>query len=167
MTIKNEKTVTDKHVEDLRKAIEHRATWMYLLIDEFRKVNPKDWEKLARAAIFRCGCFHGNTRFTKSGDLREFAKEFANETVRKIFEMDVVELTEDRLVIDFHYCPLVAAWCQFTQNREEIKMLCDIAMEGDRGIISTFPEFSMELQKTIAAGEGVCRLSITKKKRDD
>lgn len=164
MAIKNQKTITEKHIEDLRKGIEHRATWMYLLIDEFRKAHPENWEEIARKAIFRCGCLHGNTRFTKDGDLRKFAEEFANETVRKIFEMDIVELTDDRLVIDFHYCPLVAAWCQLTQDEKEMSTLCDIAMEGDRGIISTFPELSMDLQKTIASGKDVCRLVITKKK---
>ncbi len=164
MGIKNEKTTTEKHVEDLRRAIEHRATWLYLIVDELRRSIPENWEKLARRAIFRCGCFHGNTGFTRDGDLRKFAEEFANETVRKIFEMEIVECSEDRLTIDFHYCPLVAAWLQFTQSEEELSTLCDIAMEGDRGIISTFPELSLEIQKTIASGEGVCRLVIMKRK---
>jgi hypothetical protein len=163
MTIKNVSKISDSETEKLRQAIEHRATWFYLLLDEARK-RGLDWEDFARKAIFRCGCFHGETRFSKTSDLRQFSKEFANETVRKIFEMRIVEASEDRFVVEFNYCPLVAAWQKFTQDEQEIATLCDIAMEGDRGIISTFPGFTMELQDTIASGGKVCRLIISKEK---
>lgn len=167
MAFKNQATIHDQKVEELRKAIEHRATWLYLLIDEARKKGFKEWEDLARRAVFRCGVFHGKTRFTETDDLKKFATEFANDTVRRIFEMDIVELSEDRFVVEFHYCPLVAAWSRFTQDEKEISTLCDVAMEGDRGIISTFPGFAMELEKTIASGHEVCRLVILKKKSEN
>ncbi|MDI9390987.1 MAG: L-2-amino-thiazoline-4-carboxylic acid hydrolase, partial [Synergistota bacterium] len=81
-----------------------------------------------------------------------------------IFEMDVVESTDDRFVVEFHFCPLVRAWTKLTDNEEEIAHLCDIAMDGDRGIVSRFPDFRMELKDTIASGGKVCRLVITRKK---
>ncbi|MBP8672539.1 MAG: L-2-amino-thiazoline-4-carboxylic acid hydrolase [Synergistales bacterium] len=163
MTIRNEATIKDQHVEDMRNAIEHRATWFYFLLDEARK-RGLDWDDFARAAIFRTGCFHGDVKFTKIEDLKQFAREFANDLVRQIFEMDVVESTDDRFVVEFHFCPLVRAWTKLTDNEEEIAHLCDIAMDGDRGIVSRFPDFRMELKDTIASGGKVCRLVITRKK---
>ena len=164
MVIRNQPTIQDRETMELRKAIEHRASWMYLLLDEMRKRDFVAWEEVARKAIFRCGVFHGETRFTERNDLQKFAREFANEVVRKIFEMDIVELSKDRFTVEFHYCPLVSAWSRFTKDEKEISTLCDIAMEGDRGIVSTLSDFEMNLEKTIASGHEVCRLVISKKK---
>ena len=162
MTIKNENKINEAHVNDMRSAIEHRATWFYLLLDEARKQGI-DWDNFARKAIFRCGCFHGDNRFEKSTSLKKFAGQFANELYRKIFEMEVAESTEDKFVVNFHYCPLVAAWLKHTDNEEDIAHLCDIAMEGDRGIVGTFADFEMELHETIASGKECCRIVVKKK----
>jgi len=161
MPIKNDAKIHEKHVKDVRAAIEHRATWFYFLLDEARK-KGLDWDDFARKAIFRTGCLHGDHRFKKTEDLREFAGQFATDLPRQLFEMEVVESTADRFVLEFNYCPLVSAWMKLTDDEDEISHLCDIAMDGDRGIISTFPGFHMELQGTIAAGDHVCRLVITR-----
>ena len=161
MTIRNECKIKDAHIENMRSAIEHRATWFYLLLDEARK-KGLDWEDFARKAIFRCGCFHGNHRFEKTDSLKNFAAQFANELYSKIFEMEVTECTEEKFVVKFHYCPLVAAWLKQTKDEEEITKLCDIAMDGDRGIVSAFPGFEMELHETIATGKDFCRIEIRK-----
>ncbi|OYO91811.1 hypothetical protein CG709_12675 [Lachnotalea glycerini] len=115
----------------------------------------------ARDAIKACGCFHGDTKYTKTEDLAVFAPEFINENVRNIFEMDTT-LSEDEFNIEFHYCPLVAAWRKLTEDEEEIAMLCDIAMDGDRGIASTFPNFEFQLGKTIAKGDSICEVCFKK-----
>ena len=39
-------------------------------------------------------------------------------------------------------------------------------MEGDRGIISTFDAFEFELGKTIADGNDICEIRITKPEKD-
>ncbi len=162
MTIKNQSTINEEHINDLRAAFEHRATWFQLLLEEARK-KGLDWDDFARKAIFRCGCFHGDVKFSHTGDMATFAAEFANPLVKKIFEMDVQEVSDDRFVVEFHYCPLVNAWLKQTQDEQEIDKLCDIAMDGDRGIVSSFPGFSMDLQDTIAKGGNCCRIVITKK----
>ena len=41
---------------------------------------------------------------------------------------------DGKLSVDFHYCPLVAAWKKLGATDEECAVLCDIAMDGDRGI---------------------------------
>ncbi len=161
MTILNAPSVNGPAVNDMRAAIEHRATWFCLLLDEAGKAGLTG-EAFARRAITRCGVFHGNTKFTKTEDLRAFATEFANPLFAKVFEMEIKEASDRRFEVYFHYCPLVAAWLKQTRDEKRIETLCDIAMDGDRGIISTFPRFRFDLQGTIAQGEKVCKIIITK-----
>lgn len=125
-----------------------------------------EWEELGRKAIFQCGCFHGDNRFEKTENLKQFAKQFANELYKKIFEMEIVESTDETFVVKFHYCPLVAGWLKQTNDVKYIEKLCDIAMEGDRGIVSTFENFKMELHETIASGGNFCRIEIKKIKKE-
>ncbi|MDR2095166.1 MAG: L-2-amino-thiazoline-4-carboxylic acid hydrolase [Treponema sp.] len=158
--IQNNPRQKSKAVEDLRKAFEHRAAWMYLLIDEAVKQGLT--ADFARKAIFRCGCFHGDNKFRQTSNLEEFARQFADPNVTEIFEMDV-RAGEQELAIDFHYCPLVAAWQKFTDDEGKIAELCDIAMEGDRGIASRFGAFDFFLGRTIAKGDTVCELRFKKK----
>jgi len=157
--IKNEAGDRGQHIKDLRDAIEHRATWFYYLVQEAKKRGLDN--DFARAAIIGCGCFHGENKYTKTDDLSVFAPEFINENVRNIFEMNTT-LTEEEFNIEFNYCPLVAAWKKLTDDEEEIAMLCDIAMDGDRGIASTFPAFEFELGKTIAKGDPICEVCFRK-----
>ena len=91
MPIKNEPKIKTNHVEDIRSAIEHRATWFYFLLDDARK-KGLDGDDFARKAIFRTGCFHGDVNFTNTSDLRRFAEEFV-----KAYEHQIVEsLRENR-----------------------------------------------------------------------
>jgi len=160
MAIKNKAKIKDDHLKDVRVAMQHRATWFYFLLDEARK-RGLEWDDFAREAIFRTGCLHGDRTFSKMGDLREFAGQFATDLTKKLMEMEVVESTQDRLVIEFHYCPLVSAWMRLTDNEKDIAHLCDIAMDGDRAIVSRLPGIHLDIQETIANGGDVCRLVFT------
>ena len=160
----NKSTIDDPMVNGIRNAIEHRATWYYLLLKEAQKAGS-DMEKIGRSAIYQCGCFHGKDKLRKckdKNDLREFMKVFADETVQKVFEMELTENTKDKLSIDFHYCPLVSAWQKLGVREEEIPLLCDIAMDGDRGIISEFENYKFRLEGTIAEGNDICKIRIDK-----
>ncbi len=162
MPIVNTPSITNEPaVNDMRAAIEHRATWFCLLLDEARKAGLAQ-EDFARRAITRCGVFHGNAKFTKTEDLQAFAREFASPLFAKVFEMEIKEASDRRFEVHFHYCPLVAAWLKQTKDEKRIDTLCDVAMDGDRGIISTFPKFRFDLQGTIAQGEKVCKIIVTK-----
>ncbi len=55
-------------VLEVRKAIEHRATWMYLLLKEARK-RGLDWDDFARPAIRATGCLSGQKRRENIGRL--------------------------------------------------------------------------------------------------
>ena len=152
-------------VAEIRKAIAHRATWMYLLLKEARE-RGLEWDEFARPAIRQTGCLGGQARRERMKDpnnLVEFAEVFPSEVSKKVFEMDVVESDAAKYSLDFGYCPLVSAWQKLGASPEEIDQLCDIAMEGDRGIASPFPAFQFNLGKTIAQGETVCELRFERK----
>lgn len=162
----NKPSITDDEKATLvRTAIEHRATWFYLLLKEVEK-RGLDMEEVGRAAIYNCGCFHGVEKILKNcenpDDMRSFLKVFADETGQKVFEMEILKNDEDTLNIDFHYCPLVSAWQKLGATAEELPLLCDIAMDGDRGICSKMNGYKFELGKVIAKGEGICEIRISK-----
>ena len=155
-----------KLIQEVRKAIEHRATWMYLLLKEARD-RGLDWDEFARPAIFKTGCLGGQSRREKMEDknsLVDFAGVFPGETSQKVFEMEFLVQDEEQYQIDFHYCPLVNAWKKLGASPEDIEQLCDIAMDGDRGIASQFPEIEFSLGTTIAEGDEVCQIRFDKKK---
>jgi len=158
MSIKNRAKIKDDEINELRSALEHRAAWFYLLVDEADKMNV-DREELARKAVFRCGEWHGDKNFGSARNLTDFARLFPPEKARKIFEMETT-LEKNIYTIKFNYCPLVKAWQELTDDEEEIARLCDWAMEGDRGIISRFDFLQMNLKKTIARGDDCCILEI-------
>ena len=159
--ITNNASDRGQHIKDLRDAIEHRATWFYYLVEEAQKRGLG--HDFARDAIRGCGCFHGKTKYTNTEDLKTFAPEFITDNVKNIFEMDV-NVTDEEMKIEFHYCPLVSAWKKLTDDEEKIEMLCDIAMDGDRGIADQFEAFEFELGKTIAKGNNICEVCFRKVK---
>ncbi|NLM44314.1 MAG: L-2-amino-thiazoline-4-carboxylic acid hydrolase, partial [Clostridiales bacterium] len=164
--IKNVPKINEQHVDEMRKAFEHRATWMYLLMDEARR-RGLDWDDFARKAIYRCGCFHGNnmkSKMNNPSDMIEFSNTFGAGAAFKIFEMEKVIANDEKYYLNFNYCPLVSAWQKQGCSPEEIAELCDIAMEGDRGIASAFKDFQFTLGKTIAQGHPVCEIRFNKKK---
>jgi len=163
MAIVNKPKEHGEHVEQLRNGIEHRATWMYLLLDEARK-KGLEWDDFARSAVFKCGQFHGSVKLPDTESIKEFGTAFAYDTLRDVFDMEIIELNEDKFIIEMNYCPLVSGWMKQTDNEPDIDHLCDIAMDGDRGIVDQFPSFDFDLQSTIAKGDSVCRVVISKKK---
>ena len=159
--IKNTPKKSDPRTDLLRSAIEHRATWFALMVEEARKQGLDD--SFASNAVMKCGQFHGLNKYPRTDDLPTFTKAFANQDVINTFEMDVFEATDDKLSINFHYCPLVEAWRKLGLPEDQMPRLCDMAMDGDRGIISTYDKFSFDLGDTIAKGGDFCEIRISKK----
>lgn len=58
---------------------------------------------------------------------------------------------------------IVMEWLKQTDDIDDIEHMCDIAMDGDRGIVDKFSSFQFDLQSTIAKGDSVCRVVISKK----
>jgi len=162
--IKNYPKHKNKLIVAIRGLLEHRAAWLYLLLDEAQK-RGINTEEFAGAAIIRCGCFQGNALTVAAGtkSLKGLRKTLFTLPARLVFEMKILACTDDRLDIDFHYCPLVAAWQSYGATDEQIAKLCDIAMQGDRGIAKSFG-CELQLGETIAKGYGKCEIRFKRLK---
>lgn len=159
----NEARIKNKLIAAIREQLEHRATWLYLLCDEASKrgLDPKDF---GSAAVKRCGLTQSANLVKKGGTnaLTGLKKTLFSKAAQWVFEMDIKECNEDKLSIDFHYCPLVKAWQKAGCSDDEISMLCDIAMCGDHGIGERYDSV-LDLPKCIAKGDEICALRYHKK----
>lgn len=147
-------------LRQVRGQLEHRATWLAMLADEAVE-HGADPQTFGKAACFRCGCMQGKDMAEGKGDFTALRKKLFTPGARLVFEMKLIESTPDKLSVDFHYCPLVAAWQKMGLSNERIAQLCDIAMSGDRGIASQFGG-RLDLKKVIAKGDDVCQIRFVK-----
>ncbi len=158
MGIVNEPKIKNRLIVAIRELLEHRALWLYLLCDEAAK-KGLDWEAFAPDAIRRCGFYQGGglVERGRTRSLKGLKKTLFTKPAQWVFEMKIIECTDDILFIDFHYCPLVKAWQKQNCSEDEIARLCDIAMCGDRGIAESYG-CVMDLPKAIARGDDFCQL---------
>ena len=164
MSIKNNAKIKNPLIRSIRELLEHRALWMYLLCDEAKKKGLPP-EEYAPEAIKRCGIYHGAELRKKAGggdSLKGLKKTLFSKFAQWVFEMDIKRCTDDNLDIDFHYCPLVKAWQKQGCSDEEIELLCDHAMCGDRGIAESFG-CTLQLHKTIAKGDEICEIRFVRR----
>ena len=122
--VKNEAKYKNPLLVAIREQLEHRAYWMYLLLDEAGK-RGLDWKEFGEPAIRRCGLDHGmrHVKKGKTDSLKGLKKVLFTKPAQLVFEMDVLKSTDDELNIDFHYCPLVKAWQKAGCTDEEIATL--------------------------------------------
>ena len=165
--VKNEPRHKNGVLQSIRAQLEHRAFWLYLLCDEARKrgLDPRDF---GSAAVRRCGLSQGANLVAKGGtdSLKGLKKTLFTKPAQLVFEMDILESTDDKLSIDFHYCPLVKAWQNAGCSDEEIRLLCDHAMCGDRGIAESFG-CELDLPATIARGDDVCQIRFVRREKKE
>ena len=164
MSIKNNAKIKNPLIRSIRELLEHRALWMYLLCDEAKKKGLPP-EEYAPEAIKRCGIYQGAELRKKAGggdSLKGLKKTLFSKFAQWVFEMDIKRCTDDNLDIDFHYCPLVKAWQKQGCSDEEIELLCDHAMCGDRGIAESFG-CTLQLHKTIAKGDENCEIRFVRR----
>lgn len=162
-TITNEARLKGPIVTKVRSMFEHRATWQYLLLDEARKKGLA-WDDFAPQAIYRCGEFHGSllaAQSPKEEGLIPLRKKTFSGIGRRVFEMKIKQSTTDELTVEFHYCPLVAAWKKQGASDEDIGKLCDIAMRGDAAIAEAVGA-KLELGEVIAKGGRTCQLHFVR-----
>ena len=160
--VKNEAKIKNPIIAAVREQLEHRAHWLYLLCDEAGK-RGLDWTDFGSAAVSRCGLSQGANLVKKGGtkSLKGLRKTLFTIPAQMVFEMKIIESTDDKLSIDFHYCPLVKAWQKAGCTDEEIAKLCDIAMCGDHGIGKCYGA-TLDLPKCIAKGDDICALRYHK-----
>ncbi|MEG1608863.1 MAG: L-2-amino-thiazoline-4-carboxylic acid hydrolase [Clostridia bacterium] len=162
-------------VRKVREQLEHRAMWLALLCDE-AEAKGLDYNEFGRSSTFACGCFQGKILSEQDSDsdkdcdsaaqlasFKTLKKNLFSKPAQWMFEMDIKEVADDHLSIDFHYCPLVKAWQKMGYSDEKIAKLCDTAMCGDRGIASQFGG-QLNLEKVIAKGDPICQIRFRKTK---
>ncbi len=161
-TIKNTASlVDDEKINAIRAAIQHRATWMALMFLEMEKAGC-DAEKITRAAVKKTGLMHGEIFKAKSRDPEDvsaFREVFLTHDGVNTFEMKINSVDKKNVDIDFNYCPLVEAWLKLGIDDEKIALLCDIAMDGDRGIAESMG-YGFELTDTIAKSCATCKVKF-------
>ena len=157
--IQNKANPADELAEVNRAQIEHRATWMGLIYDEMKKAGL-DAEGIIRRAIKRCGRIHGENikkRCAAPDNCGDFRKAFLSDLVVNTFDMRPINADKDSLSVDFHYCALVSAWQKLGFDDNTCELLCDMAMDGDRGIAEVMG-LNFQLGDTIAKGCADCQL---------
>ena len=161
--IKNTPNAVEEKIDLNRAQIEHRATWMGLIYDEMVKAGI-DAEPIVRRAIKRCGIMHGENFKAMCKDpanCEDFRTAFLGENGVKTFNMDTISADHDNVNVQFHYCALLTAWKKLGFDDETCAKLCDMAMDGDRGIAEAMG-LTLNLTDTIAQGCPTCKLHFHK-----
>ena len=162
--IKNVATLHNYGVDGMREISERRAATIANIIDEGAKLGLSD--QFVYDAIAKYGKDNADAMraaMKDPDDFKEFADTFGTDHNKDIYEMEILEKTDDVLSIDFHYCPYVAQWIKQGHTQEEISRLCYVTMAGDHAFAHAFPNMEFELALTIDHCDGVCKLRFRRK----
>lgn len=161
--------VANHHEQDItinRNQAENRAMWLALIFDELEpELGAEKTEALLRKAITKYGKVRAAAKKNLHGPIEtpeKLSVGFASNLGQRTFEMDNIRYDESEMKVDFHYCALVSAWEKLGCSDERIALLCDIAMDGDRGFADELG-FDLELSGTLANGCDICKLCFRKK----
>ncbi len=148
-------------VQKVRAAIGDRALYLALLYRSFSNALPKDEvERLAREAIHEFGLYKGKSDLHKMTP-KSWVEHHVTCGGADLFESKVV-IGDDQCEQQMTYCPLMAAWKELGCSDAEMDLLCDIAMEVDRGR-ADFHGIPYELNESLAKGDPFCRLVLKQK----
>jgi len=150
----------DYEAQQLRAASVNRGKWVYGVVRAGLDAGMT-WDDV-REAIRAAGAWKGYNCFPRTTSIKVFAEGFATDTLVKVNDGAVTKLTDDELVWEVNYCPLVEGWLHYTEDEEFIANLCDACMEIDRGTMDSYG-WELELPKTIADGDGKCVICMKKK----
>ncbi len=153
--------ISKEEISAYRTAVKDRAVWFYLLLKAAEEEGA-DPETVAKKAINHFGVEKGKT-LGEIKDAAEFVEALAKGYGCGAFEMKVQKATPEKSILHFFHCPLVEAWKNLDLSPEEISRLCRLARHGDLGIISCFPQLTLEFHKLLAEGQDCCELVITRK----
>jgi hypothetical protein len=168
--IVNVPIVTDREVINAKRAAHgHRAKWAAIFYEE-AKSRGIDLEPIYRKAIYDAGVEQAKKMplyIENNGTvtIKQFSDFWIERNERFTFEKKRLADEEDTFTIELNYCPLVKMWQDMGLPDEEIAMLCDCAMDGDRGEADAFG-MHLDLQTTIARGDKSCRMVFTKKQEE-
>ena len=156
---RNRPGINDDVTLALRAITEKRAATIAYMLDEAAKQGLD--EQYARRAIAHYGADNGHkmaASMQDSGSLIEFAEVFTGGLEARAYEMETILTDADRFIVRFHYCPYVNKWLAQSRSAAEIRLLCDICLEGDNAITWGFSGVRFEPVKTIARGDAWCEM---------
>lgn len=156
-----EEEIATRHiwVPKVRRAIKDRAAWLLFIYRSLGEALPaEEVERHLRQAIRKFGHYKGRNdgpgfsarRWIDGHEEKGSAEVFSSKLVRE----------EGSNEQQMGFCPLIELWREEGCTQEEIELLCDIAMEGDRGRAEEH-DLEMELSETIARGASRCRLILS------
>jgi hypothetical protein len=151
--------VNQELTDAVRGAIKDRALWFYLLLEE-AKAQGGNSDEIAKKAIFKYGQIKG-ARIGDCQTPREFFDGIVTKNSSLAFAMEEVSVAEDQGIYRFHACALCEAWRELGCTQEEIGRLCKLAMEGDFGLVSSYP-LDLSFNCTIGDGAKYCEMVVTK-----
>ncbi len=154
--IQNIPLVNDVLSQEVRFENQRRGM-IYSLMVKYAVKEGLDKEKFARAAINRIGRDNSRLFGDKYTNLPDYVYDFINAGLISQFRPELKEMTDDFARIDFHYCPMLGGLMNMTDDQEELDLLCDCAMETDRGLSSQIG-LDFDLGGTIARGNATCEL---------
>lgn len=154
--IKNIPLVNDKLSQEVRFENQRRGMIYYQMVKHAAKAGLEK-EAYARAAINRIGRDNSRDFQGKYAALPDFVYDFMNAGLISQFRPELKEMTDEYARVDFHYCPMLGGLCNMTDDMQELDLLCDCAMETDRGLTSQIG-LDFELGGTIARGNETCEL---------
>ena len=169
--IKNEVIHADnERANILRGAIWTRATWMGLFYDEACKAGlSKEMEEVFKKGVRRLGLQQGGeirqALLNEAGqmELDNMQEVFLPPASLVAFEAEEIKVDGGTAEVTYHYCPLLKGWQDQGFDDERCALLCDIAMEGDRGIAEGMG-MDFELKQSIAKGYPTCHMFYRVKK---
>lgn len=160
--MKMEKLDHGPDCKNIRAAMENRAALIYYFVKAAKDMGV-DYLQLGRTAMFNNGIHKVKTSFRETDRVDELAKDYMKPETLMAFDGALVKCSETCMLEESTYCPLVAAWQKLTDDEQFIEALCDIAMYGDRGILSCYPQFEFSLLGTIFDEGRKCRVQVKKK----
>ena len=158
--LKTDRSEQSKEIEAMRSMIKDRGKYLYQLAVACKKDNPDTWEASFRRGLTAYGCANFLAKFKDVKTLDEFINRYLSDTTKKIFDSDLIEKDEKHLVIKAGYCPLMHAWVESGGSDEFVKLLCDIAMDGDRAMVNSIDTLDFSLRKSLAFGDHQCEFLV-------
>lgn len=159
--IQNNAKINDTLSKEIRKANETRGMWYYQLVKAAGRYGL-DEEAYARSAIRKLGNLY-RKNYPDTDSISQFMGAFMNDQTIKQFHAKLVSMTDEEAIVHFHYCPMCGAWTKLTEDEKEIGLICDCAMDVDRGVFDLYDHIGFKLERAIGMGDGVCELHFVKK----
>ena len=151
-------SLDDAAVEKVREAIKDRALYLAFLYRSFSRKLPREQvERLAREAIREYGRFKGKQDRGKITP-EKWVEGHMSRGGGAVFKSRIA-VGEAHCEQEMTYCPLMEAWRELGCSQEEMDLLCDIAMEVDRGR-AEYHGIQFEIAERMGRGDPSCRLIL-------